>query len=670
MPDLTEQGNALVAWLTTHGLQLAVVAILLWLAYRWTRPTIHRVLVRVVHAEATTLGDDSVRRLEIDKRVETIEDLVSKVLRALVVFALVAVIFGIFDLWPIFAGLGLLLAAITLAGQDIVLDYLMGVLILVEGQYFKGDIIRVGAVEGTVEEVGLRRTVIRDPRGTLHSISNGLIRASANRTRSYAMAVVEIEGIADGDVERVISVLDAVGAAAVQDPALSKRLLDTPGYAATTRLSAYGATLRMTGRVQPEHRVAVEAELRRRVAAELAAAGVVPIRPAGGQAPPAATSRACHRVPEPVDRRPTAPSRLLASVGATPTHSRVHRGGVRRSRRSPEPGRGDHGARRRGAGPEGVGPGAAVGPGGRARTATARSRLPRPRRRRGRPPAPRRRGRRFRRARPIIVGGLTVELLASVAGLLVPSGPLFVATRLLGVAAASFVIPVSIALVATSYQGIARATAIGLAYGAYGAAGGAAPILLQLVPDQRAPGVHRGDRRLCHRDRPHAEPDPGDDPTLDPGAAVRGRNRDLGVRDHHPDGWRHVDRRRPGEPDPMGPGPRRASLVLGLARVHDRRRIQTRAGPVRIERRPVAVAIFIGIVLAVAADGPDDGSCPCTSIWSAATGRCWPPSPSARCSSRSSPQARSPGSCSRGSRPGRWSASVSWPSGLPTCCSG
>jgi small conductance mechanosensitive channel len=282
VPDLTEQGNALVAWLTTHGLQLAIVAILLWLAYRWTRPAIHRLLVRVVHAEATTLGDDSVRRLEIDKRVSTIEDLVSKVLRALVVFALVAVFLGAFDLWPIFAGLGLILAAITLAGQDIVLDYLMGVLILVEGQYFKGDIIRVGAVEGTVEEVGLRRTVIRDPRGTLHSISNGLIRSSANQTRSYAMAVVQIEGIADGDVERVIEVLDAVGAAAVEDPVLATRLLGTPGYTATTRLSAYGATLRMTGRVQPEHRVAVEAELRRRVAAELAAAGIEPIRPASG----------------------------------------------------------------------------------------------------------------------------------------------------------------------------------------------------------------------------------------------------------------------------------------------------------------------------------------------------------------------------------------------------
>ena len=45
----------------------------------------------------------------------------------------------------------------------------------------------------------------------------------------------------------------------------------------------------------------------------------------------------------------------------------------------------------------------------------------------------------------------------------------------------------SLALVATSYQGITRATAIGLAYAAYGAAGGVAPILLQIVPGERAP---------------------------------------------------------------------------------------------------------------------------------------------------------------------------------------
>ena len=71
----------------------------------------------------------------------------------------------------------LFLAALTLAGQSIVLDYLMGVLIVVEGTYFKGDNISAGDpswnVAGTVEEVGLRRTVIRSPDGTVHCAPGG-----------------------------------------------------------------------------------------------------------------------------------------------------------------------------------------------------------------------------------------------------------------------------------------------------------------------------------------------------------------------------------------------------------------------------------------------------------------------------------------------------------------
>jgi len=93
-----------------------------------------------------------------------------------------------------------------------------------------------------------------------------------------------------------------------------------------------------------------------------------------------------------------------------------------------------------------------------------------------------------RRARPVILGGLVVELLASVLALLMPAGPIFLTARLVGHAGAAFVIPVSIALVATSYKGAVRATAIGIAYGAYGAAGAAAPILLQVSPGQQWPG--------------------------------------------------------------------------------------------------------------------------------------------------------------------------------------
>ncbi len=207
------------------------------------------------------------------------------------------------------------------------------------------------------------------------------------------------------------------------------------------------------------------------------------------------------------------------------------------------------------------------------------------------------------RARPIVLWGLVVELLASVVSLLVPSGPLFVATRLLGYAASAFVIPVSIALVATSYQGIARATAIGLAYGAYSAAGAAAPILLQLIPDQRAPAfivaiVVCGVAIWFVRNRiPElTRPTTAERPyvvgtaiwafgiiTLTVGITWIGGGLDNPVR------WALV----------IG-----GFAVIGLGVVHDRRGRQPTAGPVRIDRRPVAVAIFVGIVIAIAQTVP------------------------------------------------------------------
>jgi len=271
--DTTE----LIPWLSTHALPLLIAAVVLYLVYRWARPALHRVLVRMVSSQSAEL--DPALMAEADRRVVTLEDLFAKILKFAVGVAAVIVVFGVFDLWPMLAGLGLVLAALTLAGQSIILDYLMGILILLEAQYFKGDLVQLGTVEGTVEEVGLRRTLVRDVRGTLHSVSNGTIRVSSNRTRQYAAAIVDLDGIADRDVEGVIEVLDAVGAAVAADEQFGPMLLETPAYAGTIRLSSVGATLRLSGRVRPESRVVVEAEMRRRVAAGMAARGIEAIRP-------------------------------------------------------------------------------------------------------------------------------------------------------------------------------------------------------------------------------------------------------------------------------------------------------------------------------------------------------------------------------------------------------
>ena len=101
-----------------------------------------------------------------------------------------------FELWTVLAGIAVIVVALLFATQDVVLDYVMGFLILVEGPFFKGDWVRVGGtggVEGVVEEIGLRRTVLRDGTGSVHAVSNGLIRQSSNVTRVFSVATVDMQ---------------------------------------------------------------------------------------------------------------------------------------------------------------------------------------------------------------------------------------------------------------------------------------------------------------------------------------------------------------------------------------------------------------------------------------------------------------------------------------------
>src|SRR5262245_51787852 len=271
----TEVGvEGISTWLQDHAAGLIFWGVVLVLAYRFAKPFVHRVLLRVIRPPTVEANVEVDTSIEVEKRVATLEDLFAKIIHFGVLVAFVVLLLSVFDAWEVVAGLGLLAAALTLAGQSIGLDYLSGILLLVEGPYFKGDTVIVGGIEGTVEEVGLRRTVLRDLQGTVHSVSNGEIRIASNETRMYGTSVVELGGIAVGDVERTIEAMNRVGRELAEDPDWSGRLLETPSYAATTAFTGAGATLRMTGRVRPSERAVVNAELRRRLAAALAEAGV------------------------------------------------------------------------------------------------------------------------------------------------------------------------------------------------------------------------------------------------------------------------------------------------------------------------------------------------------------------------------------------------------------
>ena len=268
--------DGLVAFLRANWFFIVFWGIVLVVGYRLARPLVHRATVRVMRTTAKHVDDDlaELSAAEAEKRAATIEDLVSKLLRGSIVVLGFLIVLALFDLFPVIAGLSIVLAAITLAGQAIVLDYLMGILILVEGQYFIGDWISVGGVEGSVEEITLRRTVIRDATGTVHSISNGVIRTSSNLTRLYAGLAVDVVVPYDTDIDRASAVVGQVGREMFQDPEWQGRLLDAPKLIRVGPLGDLGVTLKVGGRVRAADRWEAPGEFRRRLLAAFNAEGI------------------------------------------------------------------------------------------------------------------------------------------------------------------------------------------------------------------------------------------------------------------------------------------------------------------------------------------------------------------------------------------------------------
>jgi moderate conductance mechanosensitive channel len=286
-PDTGQIGD----FLQRHGIAVLVLLVGAVVVFRAIRPIVHRVLVRVRHTRGPAAPEGDLSADEVAKRVATIEDLVSTVLRFTVILVSVLVLLTWFELLPVIAGLGVLAAALTLAGQSIVLDYLMGILIVVEGPYYKGDWIQVRGVEGEVEEIGLRRTTLRDASGTVHSVSNGEIRIASNLTRVYARMQVDMTVAFGTDLDAATGIVNQVGQAMADDPDWRDRLLEAPTLTRVPALGDLGVTLRVAGKVRAADRWAAPSELRRRLLAAFQANGIsIPARGVVVDRDPAGTS--------------------------------------------------------------------------------------------------------------------------------------------------------------------------------------------------------------------------------------------------------------------------------------------------------------------------------------------------------------------------------------------
>jgi small conductance mechanosensitive channel len=169
------------------------------------------------------------------------------------------------NMGPLLASAGVAGLAIGFGAQTLVHDVINGFFILLENQYSVGDGIRVSGVAGTVEQMTLRRTVLRDADGTLHTIPNSQITVVSNLTRDWTLTSLHVSAGYPVSADRVIALLSQIGTELRQDPEFSQLLLADPQVPGIDRVAAGEVDYLMLIKTKPGAQFAVVRELRRRI---------------------------------------------------------------------------------------------------------------------------------------------------------------------------------------------------------------------------------------------------------------------------------------------------------------------------------------------------------------------------------------------------------------------
>lgn len=179
-------------------------------------------------------------------------------------FLQVLTVFGI-PYEPLLASAGILGVGIGLGAQSIFKDMLNGIFILLEDQYNVGEVVSIAGLKGTVEDLSLRSTRLRDGDGTLYVIPNSQIATVSNQSRDFSVAQLPVSVDASANPDRVIEILRKLANEVRQDPAFKDVVISDPEIVGVNEIRGREVIYPVNIRVRANQRDGVLRELRRRI---------------------------------------------------------------------------------------------------------------------------------------------------------------------------------------------------------------------------------------------------------------------------------------------------------------------------------------------------------------------------------------------------------------------
>lgn len=264
-----EEPNRNIAAVTYRLIDVLAFITVLHLIYRWVTPLIEMqgvstawlsdklfgifiiiaLTVLVMHG-LNRIFNNSQKIIGRNKQLKTFMPILDRLCKlvVIVVSGLLLLLELNINVMPIVASFSVLGLGIGLASKSIIEDFMNGVLVVQENDFNIGDKITVGGITGVIENITLRKLLLRDNHGYLNFIPFSSIGAITNQSRDYNTEKITIPLPSGFHLKRTAHILEDVGKQLLHDPELKPHLIALPKFVG---ISEFQVTAHQTTEIVP-----------------------------------------------------------------------------------------------------------------------------------------------------------------------------------------------------------------------------------------------------------------------------------------------------------------------------------------------------------------------------------------------------------------------------------
>lgn len=248
-------------WVGTNGLKIIIILIVAYIAHLIFKRLVVKLVEKLVVVRE---GEDKTAEEKREKTlIKILHGTIHVVLILVVIFMILSEV-GV-DIAPLIAGAGVIGIAVGFGGQYLVRDVISGLFVILENQYRVGDGVEIAGIAGAVEDITLRKTVLRDLDGTVHHIPNGEITTVSNKTQGVAKINLNMGVGYDTDINKLREIVNTVGLNMFDDQEFREDMLEAPRFLRIDDLGDSAIVVKVLGEVRPGTQWALTGELRKRL---------------------------------------------------------------------------------------------------------------------------------------------------------------------------------------------------------------------------------------------------------------------------------------------------------------------------------------------------------------------------------------------------------------------